>query len=93
MTTRHFCSQCSIYQRFATFTPQTSAISGERKSPLLCISSHLWVRKAILCQKLKQAKSNEGGRDRHSSALAKPEKDMLENPSEEDPDNPRRLKL
>jgi len=46
-----------------------------------------------LCQKLKQAKSNEGGRDRHSSALAKPEKDMLENPSEEDPDNPRRLKL
>lgn len=78
---------------FGTFTPQNNAIGAERKSPLLCISPHLWVRRAILCQKLKQAKSNEGGRDRHSSALAKPEKDMQENPSQEDPDNPKRIKL
>lgn len=71
-------------------TPQSYAINVERKSPLLCILSHLWVRRALLCQKLK----DEGGRDRHSSALAKPEKDMWENPSEEeDPDNRRRIKL
>lgn len=36
--------------------------------------------RAILRQKLKQAKSSKGGRDRHSSALAKPEKEMGENP-------------
>lgn len=93
MTTRCLCSQCSNDQRFETFIPQNNAIGVERKSPLQSISSHLWVRRASLCQKLKKAKSDEESRRRHSSALAKPEKDMLENPSEEDPDTLRRIKL
>lgn len=61
-------------------------------SPPFHISSHPWVRRVFLCQKLNQTKSGEGGRRRLSSALARPEKDMLEKPTEEGPDSPRRIK-
>lgn len=80
MTTSCFCHRCCIYQRFGTFTLPNKAIDVKRKSPLLPISSHLWVRRALLCQKKSQIKSNEGGKERHFSSWAKPEKDMLETP-------------
>lgn len=93
MTKRCFCSDAVFSRGLELLHPKPMQLVWKGRA--LFYTSHNtsgWGR-AILRQKLKQAKSSKGARDRHSCAWAKPEKEMGENPSEEDSDKHRRVSL
>lgn len=80
MKKRHFCSDAVFSRGLELLHPKPMQLVCRGKA-LFYVSHNtsVWGR-AILRQKLKQAESSKGGRDRHSSALAKPEKEMGETP-------------
>lgn len=80
MTKGCFCSDAEFSRGLELLHPKPTQLVWKGKA-LFYVSHNTSGRgRAILRQKLKQAKSSKGGRGRHSSALAKPEKEMGENP-------------
>lgn len=80
MAKRCFCSDAVFSRGLELVHPELMQLVWKGKALFYVSHNTSGWGKAILCQELKQAKSSKGGRDRHSSALAKPEKEMGENP-------------